>query len=221
MKKYVHTILLTILVMSFITGCKKSNSSAPKDYTAAIKDKTWWGELAYTGKTPEYYSVHFNADNTLTWSQFQGDYTGHWALNNKQVTITFDGNSIQIKADIADDDKLINITDNTPASEINSAALVANPNIPLDNTVWDGTTLHASGTAIPPTTAPFHLNFLPGFKVEITIGIYSLTSYSYRRSSSGEVIRIDGQRYFGVLLSSGEMKGSAGNSTYPWQATKK
>jgi hypothetical protein len=64
MKKHINIVLVTVLLMSFITGCKKNNTASPKDYAASIKDKTWWGQLTYTGKTQEYYSVHFNADNT-------------------------------------------------------------------------------------------------------------------------------------------------------------
>ena len=133
MKKYVSTMLVILLLTVTIFSCKKSNG--PKDYNASIKDKTWWGEFAYTGQDAEYYSVHFNVDNSLTWTQWSGDYPGQWTLNGKQLTITFTGNSVEINADISDDDKLMNISDNTANSEINSGQLIVNPKISLDNTV--------------------------------------------------------------------------------------
>ena len=211
MKKYISILLATAFLTGLTMGCKKSNSIAPKDYAASIKDKTWWGELAYTGKTPEYYSVHFNADNTLTWSQFQGDYTGHWVLNNKQVTITFDGNTIQIKADISDDDNLVNITDNTAASEIKSGELAANSTISLDNTQWNG------NTQVP--TKILQLNFKTGLQATINLENSPIKTYTYTKNASNSVIRIS-TIFFGIIISGSKMKGSIDNSVFTWQATK-
>jgi hypothetical protein len=210
MKKYIRITLVIILLVNFVTGCKKSNTSTPKDYGASIKDKTWWGELAYTGKTPEYYSVHFNTDNTLTWSQFQGDYTGHWALNNKQVTITFDGNSTQIKADISDDDNLVNITDNTTASEIKSGEMAAASTITLDNSLWTG------NTQVP--TKALQLNFKTGLQATINLENTPVKTYTYKYASN-TVIRIS-TIFFGIIISGSKMKGSIDNSVFTWQATK-
>lgn len=211
MKKYIRAILVTVIITGILFSCKKSNVSAPKDYTASIKDKTWWGELAYTGKTPEYYSVHFNTDNTLTWSQFQGDYTGHWVLNNKQVTITFDGNTIQIKADISDDDNLVNITDNTTASEVKSGEMAANSNTILDNTQWNG------NTEVP--TKILQLNFKAGLLCTVNLEKTPIKTYTYTKNSSNSVIRIS-TIFFGIIVSGSKMKGSIDNSVFTWQATK-
>jgi hypothetical protein len=110
MKKYISIIMATLVLVGFITACKKSNSPAPNDTAAYIKDKTWSGALTYTGKTTEYYGVHFNADNTLIWVQLSGEYTGHWAINGKTITMTFDAITAKIVADISVDNKLLNIT---------------------------------------------------------------------------------------------------------------
>ncbi|MEO5592286.1 MAG: hypothetical protein ABIR15_20605 [Chitinophagaceae bacterium] len=211
MKKYLHIIPIIAIITGILFSCKKSNGDAPKDYSASIKDKTWWGELAYTGKTPEYYSVHFNTDNTLTWSQFQGDYTGHWALNNKQVTITFDGNTTQIKADISDDDNLVNITDNTGASEIKSGEITVNSTTTLDNTVWNG------NTQVP--TKALQLNFKTGLQATINLEKTPVKTYTYTKYSSNSVIRIS-TIFFGIIVSGSKMKGSIDNSVFTWQATK-
>ncbi len=211
MKKYLNIIPIIAIITGILFSCKKSNDDAPKDYSASIKDKTWWGELAYTGKTPEYYSVHFNTDNTLTWSQFQGDYTGHWALNNKQVTITFDGNTTQIKADISDDDNLVNITDNTGASEIKSGEITVNSTTTLDNTVWNG------NTQVP--TKALQLNFKTGLQATINLEKTPVKTYTYTKYSSNSVIRIS-TIFFGIIVSGSKMKGSIDNSVFTWQATK-
>ncbi|HTE12994.1 MAG TPA: hypothetical protein VK645_18570 [Chitinophagaceae bacterium] len=211
MKKYFNIIVVTLLLAVTVSGCKKSESVQPKNYTLSIKDKTWWGELAYTGKTPEYYSVHFNADNTLAWSQFQGDYTGHWTLNNKQVTITFDGNSTQIKADISDDDNLVNITDNSTASEIKGGEMAANSTIALDNSVWTG------NTQVP--TKALQLNFKTGLQATINLENTPVKTYTYTKYSSNSVIRIS-TIFFGIVISGSKMKGSIDNSVFTWQATK-
>ena len=75
MKKYSRILLATFLSSGILFGCKKDKTvktPEPKDYSLSVENKTWWGELAYTGKPIEYYSVHFNADKTLLWSQFAG-----------------------------------------------------------------------------------------------------------------------------------------------------
>src|SRR6266542_4422176 len=114
MKKYISTILLTLTMV--MDSCIKSDT--PKDYAVSIKDKTWWGTITYTGKTTEYYSVHFDADSSLLWSQLSGDYAGKWRIANRQLTMTFTGINDVIKADITDDDKLENISDNASYYEV-------------------------------------------------------------------------------------------------------
>ena len=111
MKKYITAILITAFLVAIVTGCSKSSSPSPKDYGTLIKDKTWSGAITYTGKTTEYYSVHFNIDNTLTWAQLSGEYTGHWTLDGKKITMTFDDNSVTITADISYDKEWLNIAD--------------------------------------------------------------------------------------------------------------
>jgi len=212
MKTYVRTFSIILLVMATVTSCKKSNTPDRKDYTASIKDKTWWGMLANTGKTPEYYSVHFNTDNSLTWSQLSGDNTGHWLLDGKDLTITFDGNSVEIKGSISDDDQLVNIKDNAPAYEINSGELIANSTIPLDNTIWTGTIDY-------PSTKALQLGFKPGLLVTINIENSPVKTYTYTRSSSSPVVRIS-TIFFGIVTSVGKMKGSVDNAVVVWQATK-
>lgn len=217
MKKSLSILIITTLLISIFISCSKddntSNDLPIKNYTAAIKGKNWFGELTYTGKPIEYYSVVFNADNTLVWSQLSGDYTGNWIVNEKLLTMTFTGNTAEIKATISDDDKLINISDNTGYYEIKSGQLILNPNIPLDNTIWKGT--------VDPYT--LQLSFMPSNVVEMKIGSTTYAPYSYQKSTSGGAIRIRSsatQETFGVITGSAEMKGSHKVNDFPWKATK-
>jgi|WetSurMetagenome_2_1015567.scaffolds.fasta_scaffold95850_2 hypothetical protein len=214
MKKYTFLISILFLATMLIVNCSK-NDSAAKDYSASIKDKTWWGSLAYTGKDAEYYSVHFNADNSLLWSQLSGDYSGHWAVTDKTITMTFDINSAQIKADITDNDRLSNITDNTEFYEIITGAIIANPGIILDNTEWIGVLYNKTSS----TSQTLQFSFMQDLKVEIKVGIYSRGIFSYKRSASGAVIK-DGKGMFCIVTSGNEMKGSDASPTHPFQATK-
>ncbi len=197
--------------MSLINSCKKSNDIIPKDYSTSIKNKTWWGELAYTGKTPEYYSVHFNTDNTLTWSQFAGDFSGHWMLDKKQLTITFDANSIQIHADISEDNNLVNISDNTAASEIKSGEITTTSSVTLDNSSWIGYT--------QAPTKILELNFKPGLQTTINLENSPIKTYTYIQSSLSSVIRV-GTMFFAIVISGSKMKGSINNAVSTWQATR-
>ena len=215
MKKYSTILLATILITVILFSCKKSNSAAPKDYAASVKNKTWWGSFNYTRDTTQYYSVHFNADNTLLWVQLSGQYTGHWTVNGKTITMTFDITTAKIVADISGDNVLLNITDNTGAYEINSGALVANPNISLDNTVWKGSVINTITNA----TNAVQLSFKPGNLVELKPGTGVMKTYSYSRLAAGAAIYIVGG-FFGVLTSGAEMKGSDSNAAFPWQAIK-
>jgi hypothetical protein len=215
MKKYITTIFTAVIVTIFLFSCKK-NSSSPKDYTASIKDKTWWGVLVYTGKTAQYYSVHFNADNTLLWSQLAGDYTGTWSINGKQVTITFSGSGIKINADISDDDQLMNIVVNTSTYKIINGQIIQNPNIPLNNTAWKGSVVSGIATNL-------QLSFMPGAKVELKLGNTTYPPFIYSRTPSGGAFRFDtggSYYYFGVIISNNEIKGSANDSEFPFQVTK-
>ena len=221
MKKYLSIMLVIVLYTSLSLSCKKSNA---KDYTASIRDKTWWGVFTYTGKDPEYYSVRFNADNTFLWSQFSGDYSGQWVVNGKDLTMTFDISKAAIKATISDDDKLLNITDNTGNAVINTCELITNPNMPLDNTVWKGKMV----TGLPYI---IEMSFRPPLKLDLQSGSssgYSYTNNTYIRSPSGAVIRAEikpvsngpNTRFFGVIISATEMMGSDKNASNQWKATK-
>ena len=106
MKKNEGIVCAMLLLISMIAGCSKSGM---KDYAQSIKDKTWWGQLTYTGKTAESYCVHFNTDNSLVWTQLSGDYDGQWVLDGKHLTISINGNGAKIQGDISNDDKLENI----------------------------------------------------------------------------------------------------------------
>jgi len=214
MKKYTNLIPVTLIIMSILVNCKKSDT--PKNYLESIKDKTWWGTLTYNGQKAEYYSVHFNADNSLLWSQLSGDYAGSWVINDKQLKMTFPALGSEIKGDISENDTLMNISDNNASVTINSGKLIANPNILLDNTVW-------LGSANITTSKVLELAFIPGSQVRINIENSTIKSYVYTRSLSGSVFRATmtgGDVFFGVTTSGSEMKGSVGKSANPWQTIK-
>ncbi len=212
MKRYPSLILVALVLIGILCSCKKN--STDKDYGASIKDKTWWGQLSYTGKPLEYYSVHFKADNSLLWSQLSGDYPGQWVVNGKQLTMTFPGISTTIKADISDD-RLMDISDDNAAFAIANGERVLNPTISLDNTIWKGTFLQGG-------SEPYQMKFMPGLKVQIKIGIYSYAPYNYTRSESGAVIKFTstGDIFFGVVTSGSEMKGHYAVPQFPWEVTK-
>jgi len=219
MKKSVTTMMFMLLIIIF--SCKKSNTGpavpAPKDYATSIKDKTWGGMLTYTGQKGEYYSVHFNADNTLTWSQIAGDYPGQWAINANHLTITFPALGLLITGDVSDDNKLLNIADNTSSSEINSGELVENPKLPLDNTVWKGSYFNGS------SQQSLELDFLPGSVLVGKFGALPAEVVTYTRSSSGAVIQFGvggSYPFFAIINSDSEINGSTTSSAYPLQAIK-
>ena len=213
MKQYTAILLLAISIVAFTSSCKKSNDA--KDYTGIIKDKVWWGEITYTGKATEYYSVQFKADNTLLWSQYATDDAGEWTVSGKVLTITFNKSGIKVTADISDDNKLLNIVATTSAYKIGSGQMLANPATPFDNTAWKG--------AIQSITSDFRLLFAPGNQVGFLYdNTYPFVPYGYTRSLSGGCFRIGagpGTLCFGVLTSATEIKGtfSGGN---PWHTTK-
>jgi hypothetical protein len=212
-----------ILLMVFFSGivlpaCKKSDPSL-KDSTSSVKGKTWWGAITFTGKELEYYSVHFNADNTLLWSQASGDFSGQWIINGKELSMTFDVSKEVIKASISND-KLLNITDNTSSYEVNSGQLIENPDIPVENTIWRGQVLDGTPYTV-------RLEFKPNFKVDAQVGVSFSSSNTYTRSGPGSVIRITmkpassgpNSYVFALIISSTEMRGSY-NSKSTWQAIK-
>jgi hypothetical protein len=212
MKKYI-VIALTLLMIGCLTGgCKKDRS--PNGASASIKDKTWWGQFYYAGKSVEYYAVHFNGNGTLTWSEFAGDYQGKWAVDGDYLAITFDGTGHQFKSTISGDNKLLNII-NIPSNNffVIGGELITNSNTSLDNTIWTGT----ASSAV--TTAAMQMSFLAGFKVDLKFGSLLPISYPYTLFAQNKVIRID-TGFFGIVTSATEMKGSVDKAGYLWYATK-
>ena len=226
--KLIITLSLLFIAVNILVSCKKTDAPTPvspapvsRDYSASIKDKSWLGEITYTGKTPEYYSVYFKADGTLLWSQFSGDYPGHWAIKDKELTMTFDGNTVAIKATITDDDKLSNISDNTNSYEVNNGALLSNPNITLDNTTRVGVL----------SPLPIQMIFMPGAKVEVQLaGVVSSNQAIYTRTAAGATLRFTAYylvlgtsiNFFGVITPTGEIRGTASgpNGDTPWYLLK-
>jgi len=180
MKKYINIITVTLIVMSILFSCKKSDS--PEIYAKSIIDKTWWGTLTYNSQKTEYYSVHFNADKSLVWSQLSGDYPGLWEINDKHLKMTFPLLKSEIDGDISKNDTLMNISDNNASVSINSGKLIANSNIVLDNTVW-------LGSANMTTPKVLELTFIPGSQIKINIENSTIKTYAYTRSLSGSVFR--------------------------------
>jgi hypothetical protein len=131
--------------------------------------------------------------------------------------MTFISNGVEITADISDDNKLMNIQDNTGSYEINSGALIANPNLPLDNTIWKGSYFNGGAQQ------PVQLSFSPGSVLTATFGAYPVQVVTYTRSKSGAVIRYGtGGMYpfFAVITSGTEIKGCTTSSDYPLLAVK-
>ena len=214
MEKSIRTIVGILMIMGIISGCKKS--TATKDYVLSVKERTWWGLITHTGQSSEYYSVHFNADNSFVWSEMSGDIQGNWSLAGKQVTITFSGSGAQIKANISDNDTLLNIFDNSDLYSIKSGYLIETPIVFLDNTIWKGSITSAGN---PPLQ--LQINYLPNFTVTSSLG--SNAPFSYSRSESDAVVRfyLDATyKFFGVIVSTTEMKGTEVAPDYHWQVTK-
>src|SRR5688572_26733448 len=158
MKKYTVIALGLFMIAGFTGGCKKDNTS--NNESASIKDKTWWGTLTDIGQKREYYSVHFNADKSLLWSQMSGDYTGTWNINGKQLTMTVTGLGVLINAAISDDNKFMGITDNNNFFELHNGELIANSVTTLDNTLWQGTRNFISAGVS--SNQPLQLSFTTG-----------------------------------------------------------
>ena len=213
MKKCINLMLVTLLSMCILVSCKKSTS---KDYSLSVKDKTWWGVFTYTGQPLQYYSVHFNADNTLSWSQLSGNYPGQWTISDRHITFTLAGTNVLNKADISDADTLMNISANSNTYVINSCKLVANPPISLDNTSWSGT-ITISGT-------PYLLlmSFMPGLKVKVSIGgsVYPVQSYTSSPSGAMQIPISSASYLFAVIAAGNEMKGCEANPATQWHTTK-
>jgi hypothetical protein len=200
MKKYTEIILVSLFSISVITSCKKDSDG----YSASIKDKTWWGTMTYTIKpTPVYYSVHFNANGSLLWSELSGDYSGHWVIDGNHLTISLNTVNREVKTDISGDNKFGNISQSgTNGDIINSGELIPDPNTSsLDNTVWNGY------YSVGGVQKPLQMSFKPNFILEWKSG--SNATWTYTRTASGVVIRYGGTVIFGIVLSGYEMKGTS------------
>src|SRR4051812_24254876 len=102
MKNNTSMFLVLLLTALVLISCKKDNKT--EDLTASFAEKTWSGAMTYTGQDAEYYSVHFNNDNTLLWSEFSGDYTGIWKLTDRQLRMIFDVSHVEVDANVFNND---------------------------------------------------------------------------------------------------------------------
>jgi hypothetical protein len=211
MKKHIGIILITLLSTGIFVSCNEDDVS--KDYAASIKDKTWWGELTNAGEGgSQYYSVYFNANNTLVWSQLAGDYGGQWLLDKNKLTLTFTGLDVIMTAEISDDDTWTNITTNTP-NKVNSGELAVNPNMNLDNTLWSGMERPINASGISLDTNALQMRFSPNFTYTIRAGEYTAIGFTYEKSPFGGFFRLnkisdDRPDYFGVIVSDREIRGT-------------
>jgi hypothetical protein len=220
---FLKTTLIVFLLITFLSDCKKESTPA-KDYSTSVKDKTWWGEFTYAGKTKEYYSLYFKADGTFTWSQLLGDYAGTWKLVGNKLTASFTDSKLDMTATITDDNTFTSITYPANVATISSGYLVANPGIALENTVWNGSLYNGVATGL----LGIQLKFLPAIKVEVittnTNGDTFLNYNSfYSRPINGGWVRFkvdNNSSYFGIITSAIEIKGSRSFSDYPFQVTK-
>jgi hypothetical protein len=212
MEKYSRVIVISLLSLITISSCKKD-----KDYNKVIKNKTWWGQLSNPGEAPQYYSVYFKADGSLIWGQRVADYTGTWVVNNRQLTMDFLLPVVQIKADISDDNELINIVASN-SSVVGNASLITNPAIVLEKSVWNGTLTPSVGGP-----QSLQLNFLSGSTLNGSVNGGSIGGF-YTRSESGAVIKftLGANAFFGLITSDKDLIGqwtSSGNY-HPWQTVK-
>jgi hypothetical protein len=217
MKKRLPLIIIMICTAMIYMGCKKDNGGSASDYAASINDKTWWGMFTYAGDTTEYYSVHFNTDNSLTWNQLLGEYSGTWSLSGNHLTMDFGLNSIAITTDITNDNKLTNIkTNNTTV--VNSGQLLVNPAQPvLDGTVWKGVFTDKIGS-----TYNMGAEFKSGGKVTIGLDGLVAETFSYTRSASGITIRAKSgsDTWFGVIMTDSKIIGTVDKAENKWEVTK-
>ena len=154
-----------------------------------------------------------------------------WTVNGKDLAITFDVSKAAIKAAISDDDQLLNIAGSTGNFEINTGQLITNTGISLENTLWEGKPVLASGLYA------YKMKFIAASKLTIQEtyfvppNVYQSYLYPdnpYNRSASAAVIRSSynnggagaSSAFFGIIISASEMRGSIKNYNNQWKATK-
>jgi hypothetical protein len=227
--KRLFFIPLILIFLFFISGCSKTNNAtpsaptstppapAPTDYNTVIREKTWWGNLTNPGEKSQFYSVHFNADQSLVWNQASGEYFGSWSLDGNHLVLNFPSISVVVKADIAKDSTLTNITcSNT--STINSGKMLGLTSKPLVGTTWIGTYLEGK------TSRVFRLFFKDAVNVEIMLdGVPEI--YQYVVTTSGVVFRTNvkpgyAHLFFGLNNKDGQWVGTDLTPDNTWTVTK-
>jgi hypothetical protein len=216
MKKY-YSVFIVLLAATVMLSCKKNDPAKEKDYTASISERTWWGKFTNAGETAQYYYVHFNADKTVNWTQLSRDYQATWRLEGNKLTLNFSNPVMAVTADITEDDKLANITTNTP-SIINSGELLQTSAAVLDNSVWKGMV-----SGFPGGDRQLELNFIPGNQVKVIYDNADFGAVSYFRSPLNGSIRFSAvgpYPFFGFNISGTEMRGGYYDYRFLWKLTK-
>jgi hypothetical protein len=115
------------------SSCKKDENTTP-DYSSAFKNTVWTGELNYSGRATEPFSVSFADGGNLTWSELTGDYPGAWKLEKGQLVISM-GGSVSFTADVSGGNQLTNIKSTDLGGRMLNNAAEPNPDEVLDNTI--------------------------------------------------------------------------------------
>jgi len=205
------TAISIILAAISFSSCKKDNNSTP-DYSAAFTNTVWTGELNYSGKAAEPFSMSFAAGGAVSLYELKGEYNGTWKLENGLLVISI-GGSISFTADVSGGNQLTNIKSTDLGGRIlNNAALNPNPDEVLDNTIWIAQSLV--------------LQFKAGAKLDITIATSQFSNLSYTRKGKSIRFSVDpNYRWFMVNNSQSTMKGansySPSPTVYPFALTLK
>jgi hypothetical protein len=213
-------MILIISLATVLAACSKSDDKTPpKDYSTAIKGKVWVGELTYSGKTKEYYSVQFKTDNSLIWSEYSGDYAGKWVVDGQRLKLTFTASGKQFNAGITDDNKLIDIT-NYPTNgwEVNTGEINNNADMVLDNTIWNES---------HPDRPDFYvmtLSFKQGLKMNYDYLMFQEHQLSYSRIGASirfKTTKPNSITWFGVITADGKaINGVIPVDNRAWKAVK-
>ena len=210
MRNNIRVILFTIVSTIMLFGCNEDDPT--KDYAASIRNKTWWGTLTNTGEAAQYYSVHFDTDGGLVWSQLSGDYGGKWVVEKNKVTLTFSAINVIVTGEISENDTLMNITTNT-LNKVNSGKLGPNPMTVWENTLWKGMLWASNEPGFSYKIKFLQILFTPNLKYSISMPALGASDFSYEQSPSGGFFRIKKlesfhPEFFGILVSDREIKGN-------------